>query len=49
MCSPYFVYYGLVHSLKQIITKYSVALTFEKSAKHKTCVILNNAGFVYIS
>ena len=33
MCSPYFVYYGLVHSLKQIIIKYSAALTFEKISK----------------
>ncbi len=33
MCSPYFVYYCLVHSLKQIILKYSAALTFEKISK----------------
>lgn len=33
MCSPYFVYYGLVHSLKQIIIKYFAALTFEKISK----------------
>ena len=33
MCSPYVVYYCLVHSLKQIIIKYFAALTFEKISK----------------
>ena len=48
MCSPYFVYYGLVHSLKQIIIKYSAALTFEKNQQNTKPALYSTTQVLFI-